>query len=60
MMTPIAAVPDPDLLQLFSMALQTAPLMSKVHDPDHVLSDDNARHLLARLEHFGLVISMHH
>ena len=53
-----AHVPHSDLLRILSAALQTTPVMSRLHDPDHVLSDETARQLCARLERAGIIFMM--
>ncbi len=51
------ADPRVDLLQSISAALQTTPIMSRLHDPDHVLSAITAHQLVESLERLGIVVT---
>ena len=48
----------PDLLQSLSVALRTTPVMSRLHDPDHTLSDATAQQLVASLRRLGITMTV--
>lgn len=46
-----------DLLQSLSAALHTTPVMTRLHDPDHALSDETARQLVESLDRLGITMT---
>ena len=52
------AAPRAHLLHSLSAALHKTPVMARMHDPNHTLSYETARQLVASLDRLGITVTV--